>query len=65
MPVTLTVPTTKIKSRVIIRRASATPLTVHTPVVVIHRDVQQWQQLLFGRCLTEVTHQIVSLEGGQ
>ena len=40
MPVTLTVPTTKIKSRINDRRPSATPLTVHTPVVVIQRDVQ-------------------------
>ncbi len=35
MPVRLTAPTTKIKSRGIPRRSSATPLTVRAPVVVI------------------------------
>jgi hypothetical protein len=41
MPVTLTVPTTKIKSRINDRRPSVTPLTNRTPVVVIQRDGQQ------------------------
>ena len=41
MPVTMTVPTTRIKSQVTARPIVAAPLTVHTPVVVIHRDLQQ------------------------
>jgi hypothetical protein len=40
MPVTLTVPTAKIKSRGRPSSRSATSLTVRTPVVVIQRDVQ-------------------------
>jgi len=41
MPVTLTVPTTKIKSRINDDRPSANPVTVHTPLVVIQSDGQQ------------------------
>ena len=51
MPVTLTVPTTKIKSRIDDRRPSATPLTVHTQVVVIQGDGQHasWPTTLINQ----------------
>jgi hypothetical protein len=41
MTVTLTVPTSKIKSRGDLRRPSATPMTVPTSVVANWRDGQQ------------------------
>ena len=48
--ITLTVPTTKIKSRIDHRLPSATTLTVHTPVVVIHNDGQHALARSASRC---------------
>jgi hypothetical protein len=61
MPATLTMPTTKIKSRGVPHRSSAASLTFRTSVVVTRRDVQvRHEARLYRVEVRDLLHRVVA-----